>query len=91
MFYVTGGLALASMNAYVNDWRTRPFFGSQSSLQAGFTIGGGLEYAILPNLSAKVEYLYTTTSNRDYFTATPDFARLGVDLSTLKAGVNYHF
>ena len=91
MFFVTGGLAVASLEAHVNDWRGFPFWGSQSSWQPGFTVGGGLEYAFVNSVSAKVEYLYTSTGNGDYFPYTRDYSRLGIDFSTLRAGVNYHF
>ena len=92
MFFVTGGLAVASLQGRVTDWGAGfPFFGSQRSWQPGFTIGGGLEYALTNTVSAKVEYLYTSTGNGDYFPYTRDYSHLGTDFSTVRAGVNYHF
>ncbi len=93
LIYATGGLAIASMRAYVNDIRGPgfPLFLNQSSWQAGFTVGGGVEYAIMPNVSVKGEYLYTSTGNQDYFSYTRNYSRLGIDLHTIRAGVNYHF
>jgi opacity protein-like surface antigen len=35
-----------------------PFFGSDSVNRTGYTVGGGVEYAINNNSSAKIEYLY---------------------------------
>lgn len=91
MFYVTGGLAVGSINAQINDQRGFPFWGSSSAWQAGYTLGGGLEYALTNNVSAKVEYLYTSIGTNDYFRYTQDYSRLGLDFSTVRAGVNYHF
>lgn len=91
LFYVTGGLAVASVNAYINDIRGFPFWGSQSTWQTGYTVGGGLEYAFYNNLSAKIEYLYTSTGADDYFAYSRDYTRLGNSFSTLRAGINYHF
>jgi outer membrane immunogenic protein len=51
--YVTGGLAVGDVNA------TAPGFAGQSSTQAGWAAGGGVEYALSRAWSAKVEYLRT--------------------------------
>ena len=92
MFYVTGGFVVASLSGQISDYRALPpFWGSQSTWQPGYTLGGGLEYSLTDAVSAKVEYLYTSTGSGDYFSATRDYSRLGVDFSTVRAGVNYHF
>lgn len=91
MFYLTGGLAVASLHAQINDFRAIPFWGAGSAWQAGWTLGGGMEYALTNNVSAKVEYLYTSIGSNDYFTNSPVPTRLGIDFSTVRAGVNYHF
>jgi outer membrane immunogenic protein len=58
--YVTGGLAYGQIRA-----DGQQFFGgflfpvSASSWHAGWTLGAGLEYAFLDNMSIKAEYLYT--------------------------------
>jgi outer membrane immunogenic protein len=59
----------------------------------GWTIGGGLEYGITPNLSAKVEYLFVRLNSRNYFlnagcAANCDF---GADVNAVRAGLNYRF
>jgi opacity protein-like surface antigen len=43
------------------------------------------------NISIKAEYRYSDYGTGNLFTGTPDFARPGLSLSTLRAGVNYHF
>jgi outer membrane immunogenic protein len=50
--YVTGGAAFGDIRAQA------PGFGTQSDTKAGWTIGGGLEAALVGNWTAKVEYLY---------------------------------
>ena len=91
LLYVTGGLALASVSANVADFRAIPFFGSTSSIQPGFALGGGIEYAFTNSISAKAEYIFTSTGPKEAFAYTPDWVRLGTNLSTVRAGVNYHF
>jgi outer membrane immunogenic protein len=49
--YVTGGLAVGDVNA------SAPGFAGQDPTQLGWTAGAGVEYAVAPNWSAKVEYL----------------------------------
>jgi outer membrane immunogenic protein len=56
-FYGTGGAAFANVQAAAG---ALPFF---SSTQAGWTAGVGVEYAFLPNWTAKVEYLYVGLAN----------------------------
>lgn len=90
MFFATGGLAAASVNARVADWRSLASW-SNSQWRAGWTIGGGLEYAVTNNISAKVEYLYTSIRDDDQYAFARDYSRVGLEFSTLRAGVNYHF
>lgn len=52
MPYVTGGVAFGDVEANV------PGFPGASDTRVGWTLGGGVEYAITNNLSAKAEYLY---------------------------------
>jgi len=44
--------------------------GSSSKTRAGWTIGGGLEYAFGQNWSAKLEYLYYDLGRESYLTVT---------------------
>jgi len=55
--YVTAGLAIGDINA------TLPGFPGGSVTSAGWTIGAGLEYAIVGNVSVKAEYLYVSLSD----------------------------
>ena len=55
--YLTAGLAFGDINA------TTPGFPGGSITTAGWTVGGGLEFGVLPNVSVKAEYLYVDLSN----------------------------
>ncbi|TDX65744.1 outer membrane immunogenic protein [Methylosinus sp. sav-2] len=74
--YGTGGFAYGELNT--------PF---GSDTRTGWTAGGGVEYAFLPNWSAKVEYLYTDLTNNGGFAIGPQRAKF----HTVRAGINYHF
>ena len=91
LIYLTGGLAMGSVSANINDWRSLPFFSSMSSFQTGFAVGAGLEYAFTDHLSAKAEYLFTSLGSKDAFAGTPDWMSVGINTSQVRAGVNYHF
>jgi outer membrane immunogenic protein len=71
--------------------------GSQSHVVAGWTAGGGVEYALANNWSAKLEYLHNDFGSQ-YFSQTPDagggfFHARSVTLTDdiVRAGVNYKF
>ena len=60
---------------------------SDSVTLSGWTAGAGIEYAFLPNWSAKVEYLH-------YGFGSENFVGLptgNLDVDTIKAGINYRF
>lgn len=83
LVYGTGGFAYG-------DVRQDGLF-QQSETKTGWTAGGGVEYAFLPNWSAKVEYLYTDL-NSDGGNGFDLFSSHGrTKFHTVRAGVNYHF
>lgn len=81
LLYITGGLAYGNIKTNIVG------FGSGSSTKAGWTLGGGIEFAIQGPWTAKVEYLYA------------DLGRgggvLGSDskwnANIVRAGINYRF
>jgi outer membrane immunogenic protein len=85
LLFVTGGYAGAEMNASYAG------IGSQSDWRSGGVIGGGLEYAFTDNISAKAEYLYAPFYDKSYFGGTPGAEKSGLDLSLVRAGLNYKF
>jgi outer membrane immunogenic protein len=55
---------------------------------AGWTAGGGIEYAIVPNWSMKVEYLHYGLGSANYFGALNTG---NIEIETFKVGLNYLF
>jgi outer membrane immunogenic protein len=89
LFYAKGGYAWA------NNEISASGFGaafSESHIHSGWTVGGGLEYMLARNWSAKAEYMYADYSNQTYVAAfVPGGVGFGVAVHTVKAGINYHF
>jgi len=84
--YITGGLAVGDIRASANG------VGSGSTVNAGWTLGAGFEYALPGNWSVKAEYLYADLGR---FNCTgcsftpPD--NVSLQQNIFRAGVNYHF
>ena len=55
--YVTAGLAVGDINASL------PGFPGGSVTSAGWTVGAGIEYAVVGNVSVKAEYLFVSLSD----------------------------
>jgi outer membrane immunogenic protein len=86
--YITGGVAFGDIEAHV------PGFSGDSSTEAGWTLGGGLEVALAANWTAKAEYLYVDLGSMSCSAA--NCAGLGsteVEFQThvLRGGLNYRF
>jgi outer membrane immunogenic protein len=60
--------------------------GSSQAWHTGWTAGGGIEYAIVPKWSIKVEYLHYGLGSATYFGALNTG---NIDIETFKVGVNY--
>ena len=87
LFYVTGGLAYGGFNGGILNSAQ-----AGSSTKVGYTLGAGLEYAFTPNVTAKLEYLYTNLGTADFGTdgAGNRFSARG-NFHTVRVGVNYLF
>ncbi len=82
--YLTGGLA-------VGDIKVNPTgFASSSSTELGWTIGAGLEAAIAPNWSAKLEYLYVDLGNTGCAACVAG-TNVSFRTSILRGGLNFKF
>jgi outer membrane immunogenic protein len=80
MPYVTGGAAFGDLKASV------PASGSIGSNQTGWTVGGGIEYALSNKWTIKLEYLHVDFGNINW----PP-VRVHFDEDTVRAGINYKF
>jgi outer membrane immunogenic protein len=105
MIYATGGVAYGGGNSQfsVFDNTTGSFFsGNPSSSRVGWTIGGGVEYAVTNNITIKGEYLYADLGSSNFTTTPNGFAaanfpgvvasgKINWNASIFRAGVNYKF
>ena len=80
--YFTGGLAYGNIKA------TPAFGGDWSKSKVGWTVGGGVEYALLANWTTKVEYLYADLGSVSGGTPGNDVT---FKSHLVRAGLNYRF
>ena len=87
MPYLTGGLAIGDIRTSV------PGFTSSDTTNAGWTIGGGLEAALVGNWTAKAEYLYVDLGKANCGAGCGILAGNSVGLTTnvVRGGINYRF
>lgn len=112
LVYATGGLAYGNVkqNVIANAWNVAGASaviggGSSGSTRLGWTAGGGVEWAFLPNWSAKFEYLHTDLGSTasvlggagaigGYFACCGSYAgshTTRTSFNTFRVGVNYRF
>jgi outer membrane immunogenic protein len=103
LFYGTGGVAFADSRS--SDTLNFPTLlpaatftgtGSRSSIQTGWTAGGGIEWAFNDHWTAKAEYLYAQfpTSTTGMTAINTIFTQAYTDrltVSLARAGLNYKF
>ena len=94
---------LSSSNFSVFDSTTGSFFtGNPSSTRVGWTIGGGVEYAVTNNITIKGEYLYADLGSSHFnsignaasaiaFPGVSVAGKIDYNASIFRAGVNYKF
>jgi outer membrane immunogenic protein len=88
MPYVTGGAAFGDIEA------STPGFAGDSENKAGWTVGGGLEFALAGNWTAKGEYLYVDLGDMSCSAANcggPGTTTVEFNAHVLRAGLNYRF
>ncbi len=89
MAYVTGGLAWVRNEVTVTVAGGGIVAGSSDRhTHWGAAIGAGVEHAFAPQLTGRIEYLYSGYGSKDYF--VPGFG-LNADSHALRVGVNYLF
>lgn len=91
--FVTGGVAIAEYKNTLVAGTNPLFSGSYDHTLVGWTIGGGLEYAIASNLTLRAEYRYADYGHvTDTAAGTPRSVHT-TDLSTndVRIGLAYKF
>lgn len=92
LVYGTGGLAYGKVKSYVDLGEIGT---SSSKTRAGWTIGGGAEYAITNNWTLKSEYLYTDLGKKNFYSYTDENYDINlkndVKFHTVRVGLNYKF
>jgi len=90
--YVTGGLALAAMRNSLVDATSGSENATSNNVRLGYTVGGGVDYALDKRWTARLEYLYTHLGLAGYqFTPWPGRYDSQYDLQQVRVGLNYHF
>jgi outer membrane immunogenic protein len=65
---------------------------SDTQFHSGWTVGGGAEWAFAGPWSAKAEYMFARYDSENYFGGiAPPGVGFGMDVHTVKAGINYRF
>ena len=94
LIYATGGAAFANFTVAYN---TLPLGGVDqiTSTRTGWTVGGGLEYAVTNNWSIRGEYRYSDFGSRNDFSAVAlfpnSFVRHHLTENQVQAGFSYKF
>ncbi len=93
LFYATGGYAAAGVEAGVKDsLTTGAILDSATSTRSGWTAGGGLEWGLAPNWSAKFEMLYMKFNSAAFNTVQAEGPRtVPLDDLVARVGINYRF
>jgi outer membrane immunogenic protein len=87
MPYVTGGLAIGNIRA------VSPGFAGVDQTNAGWTIGGGLEVALVGNWTGKAEYLYVDLGKVGcgFNCGLPAINNVSFTTNIFRGGINYRF
>lgn len=97
--YGTAGLAVGeverSMHETIQYWGPTGMWGSTRHKSLGWTLGGGVDYALTQNILLQTQLLYVDLGNKNYrFEDTPGFVfnqDASVTFSILSLGISYKF
>jgi outer membrane immunogenic protein len=93
LVYVTGGLAFAEVNDFSNFYEptVSACTASFSQTRAGWTIGGGVEYAFTNNITAKLEGLYVDLGSTTVASPLGCTTSFKNTFAVGRAGLNFKF
>ncbi len=93
LFYATGGAAFAD---FTDTFAGRRGFDSFSHTLVGYTVGGGIEYAVTNNVSVRAEYRYSDFGNYNSLSTSAFLPNTvnnqeRVTIQRVQAGFSYKF
>lgn len=92
MFYVAGGPALTHVETTQRMPNAVPSYTQHEKWKLGWTIGGGVEQAITPKLSLRLDYRYIDLGKMSYDNSAIVMAeRTKIDSHSVRAGVSFKF
>jgi outer membrane immunogenic protein len=89
LVFVAGGLSLADLTIVKTFQNSIPSCTMRGGFYAGYSIGGGMEYAFSSLVSARAEYLYDEFGKKDYVMAVNDVYRVNLRGHTLRGSINF--
>jgi outer membrane immunogenic protein len=90
LFFVAGGLAIADFNFHEGAITTTIVIPTGGTY-VGWSIGGGIEYAVTQNLLARAEFLYDNFGHKDYVGSDGDPYRVSLTGRTLRGALAWKF
>jgi outer membrane immunogenic protein len=95
LIYATGGLAIGGVELEADNLNPVLRDDPDKTAKLGWTVGGGLEYAVADDLSVRFEYRYTDlgdTEGRISIPASPFFDyKVHTDFHAIRGGVSWRF
>jgi outer membrane immunogenic protein len=92
LFYGTGGLAIADVDASVTNIAGLGDDYSDSNTHFGWTIGAGAEFLVSENMSVGAEYLYVDLGSENYNFGTSGITADGdITANIVRASLNWRF
>jgi outer membrane immunogenic protein len=96
LVYATGGFAFADVDNKITATNGIDSVAmSGSDIETGYSVGGGLEWMLAPNLTTRVEYLFVDLGDHSIHgvgtDGNPYSARFDNDFQLVRAGLNYKF
>jgi outer membrane immunogenic protein len=94
LFYATGGVAFAGVKneSSSDDYPDEDFEDTDSTL-TGYTVGGGVEYAMSSNISVRLEGFYYDFGSETYKQESQPAEEMTIDNTAfvIRAGIGYKF
>jgi outer membrane immunogenic protein len=91
LVFATGGLAIAGFNFQEGAAPPAPPPNSISATYAGFSVGGGVEYAFTQNLLGRLQYIYDDFGGKNFVAVDGGIYRVNLTSQTLRGALSWKF